>query len=181
MSWDTEIKRQLGFVGENVFIGKYCVFTNPSEVILHDRVRIDTHNLFTTSLEVGSNSQIMSHVVISGGNQHKVTLEANNFIGYGSKLFCGSEDYSGKYGLVCDFWFENLVHHGDITFKKSSGIASNVVVMPNVTLPEGCCIGLNSRVKSNQHLTEWSVWYGEPLRFQMVRQKSEGQLKEKWK
>lgn len=180
MNWDEEIKKQFKYVGENVFIGKYCVFTNPSEVVLYDRVRIDTHNLFTTALEIGSNSQIMSHVVISGGAQHKVTLDGNNFIGYGSQLFCGSEDYSGKHGLVCDHWFENKVYHGDIAFKKSSGVASMVMVFPGVTLPEGCCIGAKGMVRTKQHLTPWSVWYGNPLKFQQSRTQSEGKLKEKW-
>lgn len=181
MSWDVEIKKQFKYCGENVFIGKHCVFTNPGEIVLHDRVRIDPFALVTTKLEVGSNSQIMSHVVLSGGVGHQITLEGNNFIGYGSQLFCGSEDYSGKHGLVCDFWFENKVHHGDIKFEKSSGVASMVMVFPGVTLPEGCCIGAKSMVRTKQHLTPWSVWLGNPLKMHQIRVKSEGKLKDIWK
>lgn len=180
MSWDVEIKRKLKYCGENVFIGKYCVITNPYGVVLHDNVRIDPFGLFTTSLEIGSYSHVCSHVVLGGGNEHKITLEGSNFIGYGSKLFCASEDYSGKYGLVGEHWYENKIYRGDITFKKYSGIASDVMVFPGVEFPEGCTIGAKSMVRKNQHLTEWSVWYGSPLTFRMSRNKTEGKIKEKW-
>ena len=64
--------------------------------MLHDNVRIDPFTLITTSLEVGNYVQICSHVVLGGGSQHKITLGDWTFIGYGSKLFCASEDYSGE-------------------------------------------------------------------------------------
>ena len=178
--WDEEVKKEFEYCGNNVFIGKYCVFTNPSKVRIYDNVRIDPFGLFTTALDIESYSQICSHVVLGGGSKHIIRLKGNNFIGYGSKLFCGSEDYSGKHGLVNDFWFENEVRHGDITFEKSSGVASDVMVFPGVVLPEGCCIGAKSLVHSKQHLNEWSVWYGNPLKQKMIRPKQEPIIKPIW-
>lgn len=162
MSWNEEIKKQLKYCGEQVFIADYVKILHPQEVILHDRVRIDPFTLITTQLEVFNNVQICSHVVIGGGKAHKITLNDWTFIGYGSQLFCGSEDYSGKYGPVNDFWGSNKVFHGDITFKKYSGVASQCIVMPGIILPEGCTIGAQSLVFKQSALLEWFVHKGTP-------------------
>ena len=45
--WDEEIKKELGYCGKNVYIGKHVIFTNPKKVILHDNVRIDPFCLIT--------------------------------------------------------------------------------------------------------------------------------------
>jgi acetyltransferase-like isoleucine patch superfamily enzyme len=163
MAWNESIKKELKYCGDSVFIGEHVIFTNPKEVVLHDRVRIDPFTLITTALEVQSNVQICSHTVLSGGATHKITLGTWTFIGYGSKLFCGSEDYSGDTGPVNEFWGKNKVYHGDIVFSDFSGIASNVIVMPGITLPMGCTIGANSFVYKGDKLTPWSVWLGNPL------------------
>ena len=180
MAWDEIIKKRFKYVGENVFIGQYCVFTNPSEVVLHDFCRIDPYCLVTTQLELHGYNQICAGAVLSGGPSHKITLGKGAFIGYGSKLFCASEDYSGK-GAVGDFWFENEAEKGDIEFKEYSGIASDVMCFPGVTFPEGCCIGAKSLVMTKQHLTPWSVWWGIPLAFKATRQRPIIKIKDKWK
>ena len=169
VGWNEEIKKELGYCGENVYIGHNTIFTNPSKVILHDNVRIDPFCLITTELEVGNYAQICSHVVLGGGSQHKITLGKWNFIGYGSKLFCASEDYSGAEGPVNEFWGNNKIYRGDITFNDYSGIASDVMVLPGVTFPIGCTIGAKSFVYSKSELTPWSVYIGNPLKFHKSR------------
>ena len=171
LGWDEEIKKELGYCGNNVVIGHNVVFTNPKNVFLGDNVRIDPFCLITTALEVGSYAQICSHAVLGGGNQHKITLGKWNFIGYGSKLFCASEDYSGEFGPVNEYWGNNKIFRGDITFKDYSGIASDVMVLPRVTFPEGCTIGAKSFVYSKSELKEWSVYLGNPLTFHKERNK----------
>ena len=78
VGWDEKIKKDLKYCGENVYIGQNVIFTNPKEVILGDNVRIDPFTLITTALEVGNYVQICSHVVLGGGNQHKITLKIIN-------------------------------------------------------------------------------------------------------
>ena len=172
IGWNEDIKKELGYCGNNVYIGHNVVFTNPSEVILHDNVRIDPFTLITAQLEVSSNVQICSHAVLGGGSQHKITLEEWTFIGYGSKLFCASEDYSGDHGPVNEFWGNNKINRGDITFKAFSGIASDVMVLPGVTIPTGCTIGAKSFIHTKNDLTEWSVYIGNPLKLHQSRNKS---------
>lgn len=169
IGWNEDIKKELGYCGENVFIGHNTIFTNPSKVILHDNVRIDPFCLITTELEVGNYVQICSHVVLGGGAAHKITLGTWCFIGYGSKLFCASEDYSGQQGPVNEFWGDNKIYRGDITFNDYAGIASDVMVMPKVELPIGCTIGAKSFVYTKSELKKWSIYIGNPLKFHRER------------
>ena len=171
MGWNEEIKSQLGSCGRNVFIGHNVIFTNPKNVHLGDNVRIDPFTLITTGLKTGSNVQICSHAVLGGGSQHTVTMGDWSFIGYGSKLFCGSEDYTGEHGPVNDFWGSNKVYHGDISIGNYSGIASDVILMPGVNLPDGCNIGLKSVVWAKDELKPYSIYFGNPLKFHKNRDK----------
>ena len=171
IGWNEEIKKELGGCGENVFIGHYTIFTNPSKVFLGDNVRIDPFCSITTALVTGNNVQICSHAVLGGGAQQKITIGDWCFIGYGSKLFTASEDYSGDYGPVNEFWGNNKIFRGNIKFNNFSGIASDVMVMPGVEIPEGCTIGAKSFVYKSKELAEWAVYLGNPLKFHKNRNK----------
>jgi acetyltransferase-like isoleucine patch superfamily enzyme len=171
LGWNEEIKKQLKYCGTDVHIGHNVMIANPSNVVLGDRVRIDPFTLITTKLNVGSNVHITAYSMLGGGSEHTITLGDWTFIGYGSKLFCASEDYGGEYGPVNEYWGNNRIFRGDITFKDYSGIASDVIMMPGCTLPEGCTIGAKSFVYETKNLLSWSVWIGSPLKFHKVRNK----------
>jgi len=173
IGWNESIKKELGYCGSNVFIGHNVLFTNPKEVYLGDNVRIDPFSLITTKLKVGNFVQICSHTVLGGGSTHQITLGDWTFIGYGSKLFCASEDYSGNFGPVNEFWGNNKIFRGDISIHDYAGIASDVMLFPGVQIPEGCTIGAKSFVHTKNELTTWSVWLGNPLSFHKERNKSE--------
>lgn len=170
--WNEEIKHSLGGCGTDVFIGHNVVFTNPSKVFLGNKVRIDPFTLVTTELQTGDHIHICAGAVLGGGKAHKITLGNWCFIGYGSKLFCASEDYSGDHGPVMEFWNKkNKIYRGDMTFADYSGLASDVMLMPGAALPEGCLIGAKSFVYSTKNLTPWSVWFGNPLEKKKDRNK----------
>lgn len=173
LGWNEEIKKEFKSCGENVLIGHNVMFTNPSNISLGDNVRIDPFTLITCELETGDYVQICSHVVLSGGDKRKVTLGDWTFIGYGTKLFCASEDYSGDHGPVNEFWGKNKINVGDIRLENYSGIASDVVVFPGVTLPEGCTVGAQSLIHTKNNLKPWSVFIGNPLQFHKRRNKDE--------
>jgi len=189
IGWNEDIKRHLGHCGENVFIGHNTMFANPEKVFLGDNVRIDPFCWISAGLKTGNNVQITSHVVLGGGSCSTITLGDWTFVGYGTKFFCGSEDYSGEHGPVNDFWGNNKVYRGDITISDYAGVASDVMVMPGVTIPEGCTIGAKSFVYTRNALTPWSVWIGNPLKFHKDRNKErvlelakdKQFLKEKWR
>ncbi len=168
--WNEEIKKELAFVGDKVFIGNSTIFTNPIHVFLGSRTRIDPFCLITVGLRTGHNVQICSHAVLGGGSQHTIEMGDWTFIGYGSKLFTASEDYSGEYGPVNEFWIQgNKINRGNIKFNHHSGVASNVTVMPGVELPEGCLIAAGSFIYDSSKLEEWSVMIGGTSRDNPLR------------
>jgi acetyltransferase-like isoleucine patch superfamily enzyme len=171
VGWNEDIKKELGSYGKNVYIGHNVIFTNPKNVHLGNNVRIDPFSLITTALKTGDNVQICTHTVLGGGASHSIELGDWTFIGYGSKLFCASEDYSGDYGPVNEYWGNNKIFRGNIVFKDYSGIASDVIVMPGVTIPEGCTVGAKSFVYTKNPLKEWSVYLGQPINFFKSRNK----------
>lgn len=156
IGWNEEIKKSLGACGENVFIGHNVMITQPQNVFLGDNVRIDPFTLITSKLKTGNYVQITAYAML-GGSHNTITLGDWTFIGYGSKLFTNSEDYSGNEGPVNEYWGSNKVYSGDITFNNYAGVASDVIVFPNVTLPEGCCIGAKSLVTKSKYEVR-SVW-----------------------
>ena len=170
MAWNEEIKKELGHCGEQVFIGHNVIFTNPKEIFLADRVRIDPFVMITTGLVTKSNIQICAYAMLGGGNQHTITLGEWTYIGYGSKLFCASEDYSGEHGPVNEFWGSNEIRRGDIIFEDYSGVASDVIVFPGVVLPEGCTIGAKSLIHTKAPLMPWSVMIGTPPKVHKSRE-----------
>ncbi len=173
LGWNEDIKKQLGACGEQVFIGHNVLFVNPAEVFLGDRVRIDPFTFVTTRLVTGNNVQITAYSMLGGGQEHTITLGDWSFVGYGSKLFAASEDYSGWDGPVNEFWGSNKIYKGDITFSDFAGVASDVIVFPGVTLPEGCLIGAKSLVHTNaaKGLKSWKVYWGNPLKITKDRYK----------
>lgn len=195
IGWNEEIKKSLGSCGENVFIGHNVIITQPQNVFLGDNVRIDPFTLITSKLETGNNVQITAYSMLGGG-YNTIKLGNWTFIGYGSKLFTNSEDYSGDEGPVNEYWGSNKVYKGDIVFKDYAGVASDVIVFPNVTLPEGCCIGAKSLVTKDKwevprhtfengtgfvdvlswkqyKLEPYSVYVGNPLKFLKKRNKEQ--------
>jgi acetyltransferase-like isoleucine patch superfamily enzyme len=170
LGWNEDIKHELGACGKNVFIGHNVLFANPQMVFLGDNVRIDPFTFITTGLVTGNHIQITAFAMLGGGAQHTITLGNWCFIGYGSKLFCASEDYSGEYGPVNEYWGSNKIFRGDITFKDYAGIASDVMVMPGVTIPEGCTIGAKSFVHKSPGI-EWSLYMGIPAMWKRARNK----------
>jgi len=167
--WNEAIKKTLGGCGRDVFIGHHVVFTNPAQVFLGDRVRIDPFSLVTTQLVTADNVQICSHVVISGGGEERVSLGSWTFLSYGVKLFCSSEDQSGEHGPVNEWWGRNRAAKGPIVLEDYAGVSAGSIVMPNIRIPQGCTIGAMSFVYRDRDLTPWSVFLGNPLRFHKKR------------
>jgi len=156
MTWDTTWPHRLAACGANVRIGHNVVFTSPERVWLGDNVRIDPFTYISGSLTTGDNVQICAGAVLGG--RAGITLGSWTFVGYGSKLFTASEDY--RY-LVNEYWGACHVDSRPILFGDYAGVASDVIVMPGVTLKDGCRIGAKSFIyRSPEH--GWAIYAGNP-------------------
>jgi len=158
VGWDTRAwRKRLDGCGQNVLIGPYVNITNPERVRLGNNVRIDSFGYISGELTTGDNVHVCAGAVLGG--TAGIHLGDWTFIGYGSKLFTGSEDYGH---LVNAHWGASHVDSRPIVFGDFAGVASDVMVMPGVELKDGCRIGAKSFVyRSPEH--SWAIYSGNPL------------------
>ena len=162
LGWNEDIKSKFKSCGDNVFIGHNVMFARPELVEIGNNVRIDPFTYVGGGLICGDNVQICTHNIFVG--RKTVILEGWNFVAYNCKLITASEDFTGKYGPVNDFWGSNKVYDENIVFKKYAGVCSGTLVMPGVTLLEGTVFGANSFVGKNHKAKEYELWLGNPLK-----------------
>jgi len=157
--WDQSAPGQLRSAGSGVLISHGAFIADPGLVTCGDNVRIDPFVYISGEVHIGSNVQICAGAVL-GGSAAGIRLGNWTFVGYGSKLFTGSEDY--RY-LVNEAWGASHVDRRPIEFKDFAGVASDVIVMPGVTLNRGVRIGAHSFVYRSPP-GMWALYVGNPLR-----------------
>ncbi len=150
-------KRVFKRIGKNVKIYEPCIFSQPEKVILGDNIIISEFNHFMGHSQIGDFVHIAPFCSIAGGGD----CILDNFVGLsaGVRIITGSEDISGE-GLTnptipIEFRSRktSFVH-----CKKHSFLATNVIVLPGVTIGEGAVIGAGSIV--NKDLAPWGVYIG---------------------
>ena len=157
-AWDGSGVRRLLGCGDNVNIGHGVIITDPSKVTMGDNVRIDPYVYLSGEVEIGSHVHICAGAVLGG--RGGIRLGDWAFVGYGSKIFTGSEDYTY---LVNETWGATNTDVRPVRFMDYSGVASNVIVMPGVILKNGTRIGANTFVHQSPE-EDWTVYYGTPMR-----------------
>jgi len=58
--------------------------------------------------------------------------------------------------------YRDTVNFSIIKIEKFVGVGTNVVIMPGVTLAEGCVIGANSLVTKDTE--PWTIYMGSPAK-----------------
>ena len=147
------------FTGSNVKLFPTTIFINKFNISLGDNSHIDDFVFFNGGIKsiVGRNVHISSFSSIIGGGE----LEICDFAGLsaGCRIITGSDDFSGGSltNLTVSKEYRNL-KIGKVLIGKHAILGSNVVVMPNVTIGEGCIVSAGSIV--NKNLDPWSIYAG---------------------
>lgn len=162
--------QQFKYIGSDVFIHPDAIIKRPEFTTIQDHVAIDNGVTVSTKLSVGNYVHISSFVVVIGGIDSELVLEDFTFVAAGTKIVCGSEDYTGV-GLVGPtipkkYRTLNLTR---ITFEKFSGCGVNCSIMPGVTLAEGSVLGANSLLTKSTE--PWTIYVGSPARPIKTRRK----------
>ena len=157
------MKRKFKEIGEDVYIHDDVLIKHENKCTIGNHVAIDKGCKFSTVMEIGDYIHIAPDVVTIGGNKTKVILKDFSFVAAGTKIVCGSEDYTGK-GLVgptIPVEYRELIFN-DVTFEKYSGCGVNCSIMPGVTFGEGAILGANSLAVKN--LEPWTIYVGSPAK-----------------
>ena len=155
---------RLEAVGQDVFISRNVEIRRPHLVTLGSHIAIDTGFYCTTRTIIGDYVHIAPYVTFVGGETGLVELGHFTTIAAGSRIICASDEHLGQ-GLVGPTIPEpqrDRIIIAPVRFEAFASVATNVVVMPGVTLGEGSVVGSGAFV--NKSTEPWMIYVGSPAR-----------------
>lgn len=179
--FETEELRKLGFknVGNNVKIAKNSTIIGLNNIHLGNNIRIDGN----TVIAAHSGSLTLGNYIHIGGSCYLgcaggVTLSNFSGLSQGTKIYSGSDDYTGKSLTNPTIPRKYLkVKLAPVLIGKHVIIGSGSVILPGVTINDGSAVGALSLITKS--LDEWGIYFGIPARKLKNRKKDVLQLEEK--
>jgi len=152
-------KHTLGRCGTNVKIFDQAVIINPNNLEIGENSHIDDF-VFLNAGErtvIGRNVHISAFTSIIGGGE--LIMEDFSGLSAGCRIITGSDDFSGNSltNLTVPKEYRDITV-GKIHIGKHVILGSNVVVMPNVTIGDGCIVSAGAVI--NKDLEPWSIYVG---------------------
>lgn len=150
--------------GIDTFISASVEIRRPHLVSVGNHTAIDTGFYCTVSADIGDYVHIAPYITVIGGALGYWKMGHFSTLAAGCRIICGSDDHMGE-GLVgptIPDEFKDHITIKPVIFEKFANIGTGVVVMPGVTLAEGCVVGANSLVTKSTE--PWTVYVGSPAR-----------------
>ena len=144
---------QIGFarVGSNVTISSDARFYGACNIEIGNNVRIDDFCVLSSGMggiQIGNFVHLAVGCVLVGAA--KIML--GNFSGLSSRvaIYSSSDDYSGECmtNPTVPVEFTNVFSR-EVTLQEHVIVGANSIILPGVTIGEGCAIGSISLVKEN--------------------------------
>jgi len=158
-------------LGEDVIINKFSEIRNPALVEVGNHVGIDFGFYCTTALKVGDYVHIGPYCSVIGGKKGLLTMDHFSGLSAGVRIICSSDELAGKglaNPLIPDKYRDRIISL-PVIIKKYAIISTNAVILPGVTIGEGCVIGANALVTKNTE--DWTVCVGSPAKSVKMRPK----------
>lgn len=158
-------------IGEDVYISPTAIFTRPHLVSIGSHVAIDHGVYVTTQAEIGDYVHLSPYITIIGGAKSKIIIENFATVAAGTRIIAGSDAFLGEglTSVTVPEKYRDTVNFSTIKIEKFVGVGTNVVIMPGVTLAEGCVIGANSLVTDDTE--PWTIYVGTPAKPIKIRRK----------
>jgi acetyltransferase-like isoleucine patch superfamily enzyme len=150
-------------VGDDFYLNDDTVIKHKDLAVFGNHVAIDKGFYCTTEINVGDYVHLAPYVVIIGGREAKLRMGHFSGIASGSKIVCGSDDFSS--GALMNPQVPVKYRAPMITevvFEAFTCVGVNSTVMPGVTLAEGSVVGSNSVLTKSTE--PWTVYVGSPAR-----------------
>lgn len=162
--------------GKNVFISRLTpIYTDG--IIIGNNVRIDDFCVLCGDIKIGSNIHIANYCGLYG----RGGIELCDFSNISSRcsLYSQTDDFSGEFltGPTIPPEYTNITR-GKVLLKKHALIGAGTIILPGVTLNEGCAVGALSLVLRD--VPEYEIHIGSPARFLKKRSRNLQQLEEKY-
>ena len=157
-------------VGQDITIWPMARVVGRGAISIGDSVIVDDFAFIVGGqrTEIGSFIHIASFVSITGGG--KFLMEDFSGISAGSRVYTGNEDYLG--GCLTNPTIPapyRVARRSFVRIGRHAIIGANSVILPGVTLGEGCVVGAGSLV--NRDCEPWTVYVGSPARPMKARRR----------
>ncbi len=164
-------KKLLRSCGEDVFIGKSVEIRRPHLAEIGSHVAVDSGVYITTQLEIGDYVHLAPYITVIGGEKSKLIVRHFATIAAGTRIIAGSDSFlgAGMTSVTVPSEYRDEVKFTTVEIGMFAGIGTNVVIMPGVTIAEGCVIGACSLVTKNTE--PWTIYFGNPAKAIKVRSK----------
>ena len=157
---------KIGFksIGENVLISDKASIYGAHNIEIGSNVRIDDFCILSAGeggIKIGNYIHIACYAHLIGGGE--IILEDHSQVSGKVSIYSSSDDFSGEYlvGPTVPTKYTN-VKHLKVHLKKFVVLGCNTVVLPGVTLGEGCAVGALSLV--NKDLLPYRIYAGTPAK-----------------
>jgi len=165
-------------VGKDFYLSDLTVIKRPELIKIGNHVAIDQFVTITTQAEIGDYVHIAPNCSIIGGVNSKVIFEDHSGMAAGARVIAGGADFNSGFltnpQVPSEF---TCATNSVVKFEKFSILSTNSVVMPGVTLAEGCIIGANSVVLSDTE--PWTIYVGSPAK--PIKKREKGNIYEYYK
>jgi dTDP-4-amino-4,6-dideoxy-D-glucose acyltransferase len=164
-------KELLNVCGDDVFISDRVEIRRPHLVKVGSHVAIDSGVYITTAAEIGDYVHLSPYITVIGGAQSKLIIEDFVTVAAGSRIIRGSDKFLGEgfTSVTVPDKYRDDVLFSEIKLKKFSGIGTNAVIMPGVTIAEGSVIGACALVTKDTE--PWTIYAGIPAKPIKIRPK----------
>ena len=148
--------------GFNVKVSRHVALYRPEELEIGNNVRIDDFTIISGKVVLGDYIHIAQSCGLYGGNSG---IYMENYSGISSHvvIYATSNDYSGRFmtnPTVPEKYTTGI--NCPVYLKKHVIIGCMSVILPGVTVEEGCAVGAMSLV--NKNLAAWGIYAGAPVR-----------------
>ena len=151
---------QFKSLGKNVKISDKASIYNAEQIEIGDNSRIDDFCVVSGQIKIGSYCHVTPMCLLAGGEKG-IYLEDFCTLAYGVKIFSQSDDYSGEtmVNSLIPKQYKNEKKE-PVILKRQVIVGAGSMVMPGVTIAEGCSIGAMSLI--NKNTEPYGIYLGTP-------------------
>lgn len=152
-------------IGKNIQISDKASFYNARSITIGSNIRIDDFCLLSASDKpfiLEDYIHISAGVYIFGSAGFHMKSFSN--ISSGVKIYTASDTFDGSYliGPTVPLHLRNIKQES-LVIERHVWIGPNSIVLPGISIGEGCAIGALSFV--NKSCNPWSIYGGNPLKY----------------
>lgn len=165
--------------GTNVKISRHAIIYRPQELEIGSNVRIDDFTTISGKVALGNYIHIAQTCSLFGGEEGIIMEDFSALSSHGM-IYATSDDYSGQFltnPTIPEQFTADISE--TVVLKKHVVVGCGSVILPGVTIGEGCSVG--SMTLCNRPLEPWGIYVGIPAKRLRDRSKHILQLEKEFK